>query len=82
MQRSSLYQLALLETKPEPERLGSLRFPQESDLALRVRAVRATTYAKIVVNTSLANHCVQEYIAAGERGYSAQAIRRAPIDLQ
>ena len=73
MQRSGLQQLALFETKPEPERLGSLRFPQESDHAFRARAVRAATYAKILVDACLANRCVQEYIAAGELGYSVQA---------
>ena len=78
MQRSAC-QHSLFPTEPEASPLGSLRFPAESDQAFRARAIRAATYAKILVEACLANHCVQEYIAAGELGYSVEAIRHAPI---
>jgi hypothetical protein len=40
-----------------------LRFAGETDDELRLRAVRAAQIAKVLVGASLANRCVQKYIA-------------------
>jgi len=41
----------------------SLRFTGESDDAFRARAERAVRIAKVLVESSLANRCVEDYIA-------------------
>ena len=43
--------------------MRSLRFTGESDAEFRARAIRAGRVAKLLIEASLANRCVQDYIA-------------------
>ena len=56
----------------------TLRFPGESDDAFRARADRIGRIVRILVDRSLANRCMQEFIADPALPYTFENVRRSP----
>lgn len=56
----------------------SLRFPNESDDAFRTRAERTAKYAMVLVDSALANRCIQSFIADPQLPYTEEGERRSP----
>ena len=56
----------------------TLRFPGESDEAFQARADRIGRIARILVDASLANRCVQDFMADPAFPYTIESVRRSP----
>jgi len=56
----------------------TLRFPGESNVAYRARAERTGRIARIFVDASLANRCMQDYIADPAPPYTVESVQRSP----
>jgi hypothetical protein len=55
-----------------------MRLPSESDDAFRARAERTAKYAKLLVDSALANHCIRSFIASPNLPYTEEGERRSP----
>lgn len=56
----------------------TLRLCGETDSQFEARAERAAKYAKILVDSALANHCIKSFISNAELPYTEEAERRNP----
>src|SRR3990167_9303962 len=56
----------------------SLRLEGESDDEFRERAERTATYAKMLVDAALANHCIRSFIANPQWPYTEAGERQSP----
>jgi len=57
---------------------ASLRLKGESDDEFHERAERMATYAKMLVDAALANHCIRSFIANPQLPYTEEGERRSP----